>query len=150
VTFQTKFFLRKNLMPTIKIPAKMENLEQLLKFIANFAGNEGFSDERVMEIRLSCEEALVNIFHYAYPAGKQGDVEVDCKAGGKNDVVVEMIDTGQRFDATTIPNPDINESISKRRVGGLGGVLIKKFVDEIDYQWHQNKNYLRFKFFKPD
>jgi serine/threonine-protein kinase RsbW len=133
-------------MPRTRVPAKLENLEKLQKFIADFAGNQGFSDKRIMEIELACEEALVNIFNYAYPDGKQGDVEVDCNVDHKGDFIIELADTGQPFDLKALPEPDLNADVSERRIGGLGNVLIKKFVDEIKYQRRQNQNFLIFKF----
>ncbi len=137
-------------MPRTRVPAKLENLEKLQKFIADFAGNQGFSDKRIMEIELACEEALVNIFNYAYPDGKQGDVEVDCKVDHKGDFIIELVDAGQPFDLKALPEPDLNADVSERRIGGLGNVLIKKFVDEIKYQRRLNQNFLIFKFYKPD
>jgi serine/threonine-protein kinase RsbW len=137
-------------MPKMKAPAKLENMEKLQNFIADFAGNHGFSDKRIMEIELACEEALVNIFNYAYPDDRQGDVEINCNVDLKGDCIVELSDTGQPFNLKEFPGPDINEDISKRRIGGLGNVLIKQFVDEIKYRRHQNKNFLTFKFYKQD
>ena len=137
-------------MPKMKAPAKLENLEKLQTFITDFAGNQGFSDKRIMEIELACEEALVNIFNYAYPDEKQGDVEINCKVDHKGDCIIELVDTGQPFDLKALPDPDVNEDIDERRIGGLGSVLIKKFVDDIKYRREQNKNFLTFKFYKQD
>jgi len=137
-------------MPKMKAPAKLENMEKLQNFIADFVGNQGFSDKRIMGIELACEEALVNIFNYAYPDEKEGDVEICCKVDQNGDIIIELSDAGQPFNLMTIPDPDINEDIDGRSVGGLGSVLIKKFVDEIDYRRHQNKNFLTFRFCKQN
>jgi serine/threonine-protein kinase RsbW len=135
-------------MPKTKASANLENLEKLQKFIANFASTQGYSDKRILEIELSCEEALVNIINYAYPNEGRGDVEINCKIDQEGGFIIELIDSGQPFDPNSPPDPDIKENISDRRIGGLGNVLIKKFVDEIKYKRYQNKNVLTFKFYK--
>lgn len=135
-------------MPKTKASAKIENMAKLQKFITDFAANHVFSAKRIMEIELACEEALVNIFNYAYPEEKEGDVEIDCKVDQNGDIIVELIDTGQPFNLMSIPDPDINEDISDRKIGGLGTVLIKQFVDKIDYRRDKDKNFLTFRFCK--
>jgi anti-sigma regulatory factor (Ser/Thr protein kinase) len=131
-------------------PANMENLEKLQKFIKNFVQRQGFSDARVMQIELACEEALVNIFNYAYPNEHEGNVEIECRADVMGDCIIELIDSGRPFNLKAFPEPDIRAGISKRSIGGLGTVLIKKFTDGIDYRRHENKNILTLRFIKRD
>lgn len=135
-------------MPKMKAPAKLENMEKLQKFAANFAGNLGFSSKQIIEIELACEEALINIINHAYPDGQPGEVEIDCKVDQKENCIIELVDTGQPFDLKAISTPDINEDISNRKIGGLGWVLIKEFADKIKYRRHQAKNYLTLQFHK--
>jgi serine/threonine-protein kinase RsbW len=137
-------------MPKMKAPAKLENMAKLQQFVADFAGNHGFSSKRITEIELACEEALVNIIHHAYPEDMQGEIEIDCKADHQGNCIIQLIDTGQPFDLKALSDPDINEDISRRKVGGLGCVLMKQFADEISYRRHQNKNFLTLQFYKPN
>lgn len=135
-------------MPKMKVPAKLENMEKLQKFAADFAGSQRFSSKQIIEIELACEEALVNIIKHAYPDGKPGEVEINCKVDQNGNCIIELVDTGQPFDLNAIPPPDINEDISSRKDGGLGWVLIKQFVDKIKYRRHQAKNSLTLQFHK--
>ena len=137
-------------MPKVKTPARLENLENLQKFIASFARSNGFSEKRVLEIELTCEEAMVNIFSYAYLQGEDGDVEIDCNVDSKGDLIIGLVDSGRPFDPNEVPEPDINKEIPERQIGGLGSLLIKKFADERIYRRLQNKNFLTFKFHKTD
>lgn len=135
-------------MNKIKIPATLENLEKLMAFINNFTDKQGEADNRRKTIELACEEAFVNIFTYAYPANTPGDIEVQCQVNDKGDIIIEIADSGKPFDLNAHPESDIARDVSKRRIGGMGSVLIKKFVDEIAYRRDQDKNFLTFKFNK--
>ena len=62
-------------MKSIKLAAIIENLDQFISFVHTCSEECGFDGKREMEIELAVEEALVNIFNYAYPDG-EGQVEI--------------------------------------------------------------------------
>ena len=131
----------------IKLPAKIENLRRFIDFVSDYAKQNQFSDERIKEIELATEEALVNISKYAYP-NDIGDIELRCQMQDNNILVIEIIDNGIPFDMNSVSEPDLNSSILNRNVGGLGIHLIKKMVDEINYKREKDKNHLIFLFYK--
>ena len=135
-------------MDKIKTPATLENLEKLMTFISNFTDKQGEGDKRRKTIELACEEALVNIFTYAYPEDSPGSIEVQCRINDKGDIIIEIVDSGKPFNMNETPDSDMTSDVSERRIGGMGSVLIKKFVDEIAYRRDQEKNFLTFKFNK--
>ena len=137
-------------MPTMRLQAKFENLERLMGFISECAKTQGFSQRRLREIELATEEALVNIFNYAYPASGPGDVEIRCETGDRNRLVIEFLDNGVPFNIETLSEPDLNAPISQRKVGGLGVFLIRRIVDEVHHCRDGNRNILTFVFHNND
>ena len=88
------------------------------------------------------EEALVNIFNYAYH-DNIGDVEVACSTD--NDLfIVDIIDSGIPFNLLSYKDPDLISDISERKIGGLGVFLMKKLMDDVQYRRENDKNLLRF------
>lgn len=130
-------------MPNIRLPARIENLRQLMAFVSGFAQRAGFTKEKIWEIELAMEEALVNIFTHAY-AGDEGEVEVRCRMKDKSTLTIDILDTGMPFDILTAPAPDTSSGISERKIGGLGILLIKKMVDDIRYRKEGESNVLTF------
>ena len=114
---------------SLRMPAKLENLEKLVLSVSDCARAQGFDQKRLSEIELSTEEALVNIFNYAYPQGP-GDVELNCKLDDSH-FVIEIIDSGVPFDISTLPDPDVTLNVDERKIGGLGIFLMKRLMDEI-------------------
>jgi anti-sigma regulatory factor (Ser/Thr protein kinase) len=94
-----------------------------------------------MHIELASEEALVNIFHYAYPS-KKGDVEIVCYPVTDDRFTIEIIDSGIPFNLLSAGEPVITSDLHKRKVGGLGIFLIRKVVDNIEYRREKDKNIL--------
>ena len=124
----------------IKLPAKLENLGRWTGAVSECAREQGFDQKQIGRIELALEEALVNICNYAYPE-EPGDVEVNCKEDNGH-FFIEIIDSGNPFDMTSLPAPDLSSSIEERKIGGLGIFLIKKMVDEVKYRREGSFNIL--------
>jgi serine/threonine-protein kinase RsbW len=124
----------------IKLTTDMENLAQLMSFISEYAGGQGLAPNKIDEIQLAIEEAFVNICGYAYAGGK-GEVQVNCFSEIDH-FVIEIIDSGVPFDITTQELPNITTDIHERKPGGLGCLLIRKFIDTLTYRRDNGKNIL--------
>ncbi len=129
-----------NTLFTVALPAKLENLERMVKSVSDCAREQGFDQKKTLEIELAAEEALVNIIHYAYPE-KADQVEIICRADDDR-FIVELIDSGIAFDMTSLSDPDVNAKRDDRKIGGLGVFLIKKMVDEVTYRREKDRNIL--------
>lgn len=109
--------------------------------VSNCAKEQGLGEKRINEIEIAAEEALVNIFHYAYQ-GQGGDVEISCKVERGRTFTIEIIDSGMPFDPFSVSEPDTTLDVAERQIGGIGVFLIKKLMDEVTYQRDNNKNIL--------
>jgi len=123
----------------IKKPARLDHLHSLTDMIGSCAKAQGLSNKRINEIRIAAEEALMNIFNYAYRE-KEGDVEVVCKTVPGSTFVIEITDTGIPFDPFSVAEPDTTQDIDMRQIGGMGIFLIRKLTDDFRYRRDGNKN----------
>jgi anti-sigma regulatory factor (Ser/Thr protein kinase) len=123
---------------TITLPAKLENLQKMMRSVCDSAQIQGFARKKIGEIELAAEEAWVNICNYAYPE-QSGDVEVIGKADDNN-FIIEIIDSGIPFDITALSDPNITDDVDERKIGGLGVFLMKKMADEVRYRRENDRN----------
>jgi len=131
---------------TIALPAKLENLESLMESVSKCARTQGFDQKKVNKIELAIEEVLVNIFNYSYPE-KPGEVEINCKMENGR-FIIEIIDSGIPFDMTSLSDPDLTADVEERKIGGLGIFLVKRMVDELRYRREGSRNILSLVFEK--
>jgi serine/threonine-protein kinase RsbW len=124
----------------LKLPAKLQYLEQLIDFVANCAGEHGIAQNKIGEIQVAVEEALVNVINYAYK-DREGDVEVTCTLDDEK-FIIEIIDSGFPFDLLSLQDPDISLDVSERNIGGLGIYLIKRLMDHVAHKREDDKNTL--------
>ncbi len=127
-------------MSNLKLPARIENLNSLIKFISECAARRGFAPSEIRKIELAAEEAIVNICRYAYPSCS-GEVEVKCMED-ESGSVIEIADSGIPFDCHSVPCPDVNATLENRKMGGLGVYLMTRVMDEVHYRWEKDRNVL--------
>ena len=57
-------------------------------------------------------------------------------------IMVQLIDSGTRFNPLGKEDPDVSKGIEEKEPGGLGIFLIKKNVDQVHYEYQEGKNIL--------
>jgi sigma-B regulation protein RsbU (phosphoserine phosphatase) len=134
-------------MQGLTVPGNLDGLGPLRDYVADLAKAAGLPEPAVYKLCLAVDEIATNIIAHGYEeAGRTGDItvtgRVDC---GR--VIVELHDTGQSYDPNKHLVPD-NEMLSlpleERKIGGLGIMLARDSVDELQYESTANGNTHRF------
>ena len=134
-------------MLTKTVPARLDSLHEILAFISEYAKEQGFKEDALNRIQLVAEEALVNVFHYAYAHREAGQVEVRLMEKDGPVLEVEIRDRGIPFDPLSVGEPDLNADIPKRKIGGMGIFFVRKMADEVRYRREADTNILSLTFF---
>lgn len=92
-------------------------------------------------VRLACEEVIVNIISYAYPAGEDGYIELDVSDEGK-ELRIEICDGGRPFNPIEREAPDVTLHLENRNIGGLGIYLVLRMMDGVAYLYEEGRNKL--------
>jgi anti-sigma regulatory factor (Ser/Thr protein kinase) len=61
------------------------------------------------------------------------------------DVTITFIDSGVPFNPLAVEEPDVTLSAKDRKVGGLGIFMVKRSMDDVAYEYADNKNILTIK-----
>jgi serine/threonine-protein kinase RsbW len=134
-------------MFTKTVPARVDSLHELLTCISGYAEEKGFTKDSLSRIQLVAEEALVNIFLYAYTGQAEGRVEVRLMETDGPVLEVEIRDKGIPFDPLSIGAPDMEADIPERKIGGMGVFFIRRMADEVRYSREADTNILKLTFF---
>lgn len=131
-------------MKRVKMPATLDSLEDMLDYIVNGLSEIEADKKLINQIRLSCEEVLVNVISYAYQ-NEVGYVEIICEIPTKNgEIFIQFVDEGVPYNPLLNPDPDIDAPIEDRSIGGLGIYLYKTIMDKVTYERKDDKNILTF------
>ncbi len=125
----------------VKVPAHVSYLRVLRKFVTRICNRYGFSPSELYAFKASVDEACANIIEHGYEF-KDGSITL--KAIVKNNsLTIELIDQGKSFDPKLVADPELYQYVNDRKKGGLGIFIMKRLLDEIDYQQTKEGNVLR-------
>lgn len=126
-------------MQSIRFAAKFEFLDEIREFVGDIARNGGFGEKDIYNIQLATDEAASNIIEHAYEGIPDGVLDISC--GMEADTIrITLIDYGFPFDPSTIPMPDLKADLSNRKIGGLGIYLMRKLMDDVQYEPRHDKS----------
>lgn len=129
------------LTETLTLKNNVKEVAKLSAFIKQVTEQLQIEKKLASQLRLAVEEAVVNVIDYAYPAEKEGDIEVRVMSDD-NIIKFVIIDSGGAFDPTAKEKADITLSAEDRQIGGLGLLLVRELMDSINYERENGKNIL--------
>ncbi|MBR0415388.1 MAG: SpoIIE family protein phosphatase [Clostridia bacterium] len=125
----------------LHIQANTANLDEVNSFLCAYLEAVGCPHRAQMQIGLAAEEIFTNISNYAYAPDKGfADIRLDCE---ENAVSIVFEDSGVPYDPLKKEDPDITLSAGERQIGGLGIYMTKKLMDDVQYEYKDNKNILK-------
>ena len=120
--------------------------ESLLNDVTDYVEEElekaGFTYKDILRLKVCIEEVFINVAHYAY-VETTGDVDIGVEHDkANNQVIFTFEDSGVQFNPLAKEDPDVTLTAQERQIGGLGIFICKKIMDDIQYNYTNEKNIL--------
>ena len=129
-------------MKELVVEADRKNLLEVQTFIDEQLEEVGCPMLTQTAIDIAVEELFVNIANYAYNQVKGVAVVQVSVHGDPLSVEITFIDNGKQYDPLAQPDPDTTLSVKERKKGGLGIFMVKKSMDNVQYEYKDGKNIL--------
>lgn len=130
-------------MKELTLETTIENVDNVIEFINKELDSFACANKTKMEINVAVDEIFANIVNYAYKhGGGKATIRVEEKENPKA-VVITFIDQGIPFNPLERENPNVKLSAEERKIGGLGILIVKKSMDELEYQFKDGQNILK-------
>jgi len=117
-----------------EIPRAHQALDQ-------FAAQRGLSGPYIAPLHLALEEHLTNVVSYGYDPGQPGTVRVRFSLQ-PSILCIEIEDDARPFNPVEAPVVDTYVPLDAKPLGGLGLLMIRKSVDELEYRRVADRNVL--------
>ena len=124
-------------MKKMKLTPSLESMEQVTAFVEQELETAGISMKVIAQINIAVDEIFSNIARYS--GANDATVGVSVEDGR---ITLRFADNGRPYDPTEKPDPNISLSVEERDVGGLGIFMVKKFMDTVEYEYHDGLNIL--------
>ena len=123
-------------------PADTAALDDVLSFAEEQLEQAACPPALTMPLLVAIEEMFVNVAHYAYP-DSSGSVQLAVSfEPDSRTVTFRLTDSGIPFDPLARPAPDLSLPAAERPIGGLGIYMMRKTMDDVQYERIGGQNIL--------
>jgi anti-sigma regulatory factor (Ser/Thr protein kinase) len=126
-------------MPTdyiLELPNDLRAIERAVNYLIERGLEIGFNQERLrLNFRVGLTEALANAMLYGNGRDPDKRVRIDAHLSA-HAFIVRVTDEGRGFNPSTLSDPTLPRN--RLRVGGRGIFLIKKLMDQVEFNERGN------------
>jgi serine/threonine-protein kinase RsbW len=126
-----------------KFTRHIDSLAKVFEFLDQFIAEEKVDDEAKRAFDLAVDELFTNTVRY-HPSNPN-DISIELRTENQAMFLILTDFDVDSFDLTKKVDPDLTGSLKDRTPGGLGIYLTKKFVDDVQYQYHNRTSVITLK-----
>jgi serine/threonine-protein kinase RsbW len=126
---------------SFELKNELSELEQLCQNCEEIGRDINISDKAIFEMNLALDELFTNIISYGFSDQKEHTIKINITIEG-DQLHMRIEDDGVPFNPLESKTPDFQCGIEECKIGGLGIHLIKKMMDDVQYQRVSDKNIL--------
>ena len=119
---------------------EMENIREFADFVSGVLIENGISMKTITKVQMTVDEIFSNICYYS--GAREVTVGVRVTGREKKEIILFFEDDGMAYNPLEKPDPDVEELLENREIGGLGIYLVKKRMDKVEYEYREGKNRL--------
>lgn len=116
----------------------LNSLSELFNFLEEFAEKDNLDNMILKDISVAVEEIFTNLIKYNEHSAAR--IQIDISKRGCALVITIIDPTGKKFDITKSERYDTNQPLGKRTIGKVGLHLVKKLMDQVTYEFKNNKS----------
>jgi serine/threonine-protein kinase RsbW len=126
----------------ITLYCQITALAELREFLRNTLTMPKLSDSDKFQITLAVEEVCANLIIHSHHCNPTDHIELEVKSF-ENKLIFEIKDQGNAFNLLDYEVPDLMKVKGEKRKGGLGIILVKRIMDEIEFESYEGMNTCR-------
>jgi serine/threonine-protein kinase RsbW len=124
---------------SLKVGCLKASLPEIRNFIWGRLEYVLLPDSEKNLIVLAIDEVCANLIVHSNKSNPKKSIEIEAGSNG-NSFVCKIHDSGKKFDIVEYKTPAMEDLIKQRRNGGIGLILVKKIMDEIELVSEGKKN----------
>ncbi len=125
-------------MSTKRFSCSLNNLETICDYVKQCATEAGLNEAEVYAVQLAVDEASTNIIEHGYGQECPSRIDITCE-NLDDGLKVVIYDDAAPFNPESVPDPEINVSLEEIKPRGLGMFLMRKMMDEVQYEASSEK-----------
>ena len=109
-----------------------ENLKGIRNFVSNVLKNQPLTENEVNQVILAVDEICSNTIIHSHDCNEEDAIELNI-LNQPDGIVFEIVDRGDNlFNLNNYQDPSIHDIIKLGKKGGVGLMLVRKIMDNVE------------------
>lgn len=126
-----------------KTSCSKEKLREIRKFVIGVLEEYGLSDVDINKLVLAVDEICANLIIHSHNCNAEEFIELRIKIKKGEGITFEITDQGIGFNASNYAEPDLKDIVKQKKKGGVGLLLVKRIMDNIEFKSENSHNTCR-------
>ena len=126
----------------LEIESDFSEIERLNQELARFAEQNQLPVDAIRKLSIAVDDLVNNIISYSTEKNVKHLIEVSCSYA-ENRLMLKIIDGGLPFNPFEQLKADTTSPLEDRQIGGLGRLLVRELMDDVDYDRQVGKNIVK-------
>lgn len=126
-----------------KVPCSKNKLGEIREFLQRVLSENSIPEVTVNTLILAVDEVCANLIIHSHNCNPEEHLELKVKVDGKSEITFDIIDRGDGFNIGDYKEPLISDIVKQKRKGGIGLMLVRRIMDEIELIEGKKKNVYR-------
>jgi len=123
-----------------------DQLKEIRRFVNETLSGYYLTELEINAMALAVEEVCANLMIHSHNCNPQEKIELVIDVQKDKGFTFKIMDHGIGFDLKNYKEPSLQEIIKQKKKGGLGLMLVKRIMDEVNFE--AGANYNIYKLFK--
>jgi len=127
----------------LKVPCRKEKLKEVRVFVENLLKKQGIPDVEANKLVLAVDEVCANLMIHSHNCDPRKHIGIQINVIQGKEVIFEISDYGVGFNFCHYQEPSIEDIIKQKKKGGVGLMLVKRIMDNMEFIRKHNRNVYR-------
>ena len=126
-----------------KVPCSKSKLGEIREFLHQVLSENSIPEVTVNTLILAVDEVCANLIIHSHNCNPDEYIELKVKVDANSEVTFDIIDHGDGFNIVDYKEPLISDIVKQKRKGGIGLMLVRRIMDDIELIQGNKKNVYR-------
>jgi serine/threonine-protein kinase RsbW len=126
-----------------KVPCSKSKLGEIREFLQRVLSENSIPEVTINTLVLAVDEVCANLIIHSHNCNPDDQLELKVRVNGKSEITFDIIDHGDGFNIGNYQEPSISDIVKQKRKGGIGLMLVRRIMDEIELIKGKKKNVYR-------
>jgi serine/threonine-protein kinase RsbW len=118
-------------------------LGDIRDFLEKVLSENNVPEVTVGTLVLAVDEVCANLIIHSHKCNEKEHIELKVDVNKHDGITFYIIDRGDGFNISDYEEPSLSEIVKQKRKGGIGLMLVRRIMDEIEFTKVKQKNVYR-------